>query len=135
MKYLKQFAVLISVCFVGEVIHAILPFPVPASIYGLLIMFGLLQFKIIPLSMVEDTCLFLLSIMPILFVPSTVGIIVAGPLLKQYGLQFLAIGVVTTVGVFGVTGATTQAVMRIMARLRRKNTRSENNVTEEKSHE
>lgn len=124
-----------SVCFAGEILHRILPLPVPASIYGLSIMFLLLQLKIIPLSAVEDVCAFLLAIMPILFVPSTVGLITAGPLLKKFGLQFLLIGIAATVAVFGATGVTTQSVIKIMEKIRRKNKISAKISTEEKSHE
>ena len=38
MKYFKQFLIILSVSFLGEVLHALLPLPVPASIYGLVLM-------------------------------------------------------------------------------------------------
>ena len=39
MKYLKQFFIIILISFMGELLKELLPFPVPASIYGMLIMF------------------------------------------------------------------------------------------------
>ena len=36
MKYIKQFAIILTVSFLGEALRALLPLPVPASIYGLL---------------------------------------------------------------------------------------------------
>ena len=38
MEYLKQFFIIASVSFTGEILNHIIPLPVPASIYGLVIM-------------------------------------------------------------------------------------------------
>lgn len=113
MKYLKQFLIIIAFCFIGEALHVFLPLPVPASIYGLVLMFCALQFKIFPLSAVEETCDFLLEIMALFFVPSTVGLVTAGGLMKEAGLQFIAVGVLSTFLGFGVTGLTTQGIIKI----------------------
>ncbi|HAC31318.1 MAG TPA: murein hydrolase regulator LrgA [Treponema sp.] len=113
MTYIRQFAVIITVCFIGEVLQKYIPLPVPASIWGLLLMFVSLKTKIFPLKAVDTTSDFILAIMPLLFVPSTVALITAGPTLKKYGIQFLIIGVVSTIVVFGVTGIVTQAIIRL----------------------
>ena len=113
MTYIRQFAVIITVCFIGEVLQKYIPLPVPASIWGLLLMFVALRTKIFPLKAVDTTSDFILAIMPLLFVPSTVALITAGPTLKKYGIQFLIIGVVSTIVVFGVTGIVTQAIIRL----------------------
>ena len=113
MTYIRQFAVIITVCFIGEVLQKYIPLPVPASIWGLLLMFVSLRTKIFPLKAVDTTSDFILAIMPLLFVPSTVALITAGPTLKKYGIQFLIIGVVSTIVVFGVTGIVTQAIIRL----------------------
>ena len=76
-------------------------------------MFASLKTKIFPLKAVDTTSDFILAIMPLLFVPSTVALITAGPTLKKYGIQFLIIGVVSTIVVFGVTGIVTQAIIRL----------------------
>ena len=38
MKLLYQFGVILAVTFVGELLYALLPLPIPASIYGLIVM-------------------------------------------------------------------------------------------------
>ena len=38
MRLLNQFAVIVIITFLGELCKQVLPFPVPASIYGLVIM-------------------------------------------------------------------------------------------------
>lgn len=125
MKYIHQFAVLVAVCFVGEILHYIIPLPVPASIYGLVLMFCALQCKLLPLSAVEETSDYMLEIMPLLFVPSTVGLMVAWPVLKLHWLQFLIIGIVGTTFVFFAAGHVTQLVIRITNRSNRKRQNAE----------
>ena len=119
MRLVKQFTILVIVCFIGEILHELIPLPVPASIYGLVLMFCALHFKIMPLSAVEETSDFLLGIMPLLFIPSTVGLILAWDILKVHWLQFLIIGIVGTMVVFFAAGHVTQLVIRIMKRHRR----------------
>lgn len=116
MKYLKQLLIIVIVSFVGELIHFFVPLPVPASIYGLVIMFLLLEFKIVKLEKVKDVSSFLLGIMPIFFVPPCVGFINAFPLMKQYGVQFLVIGIGTTILVMVSTGWVVQLIMNAKKR-------------------
>ncbi len=85
-------------------------------------MFLSLRTKIFPLKAVDTTSDFILAIMPLLFVPSTVALITAGPTLKKYGIQFLIIGVVSTIVVFGVSGIVTQAIIRLTHKNSDKNT-------------
>ncbi len=120
MKYIKQFAILVTVCFIGELVHEFIPIPVPASIYGLVLMFCALQFKIMPLSAVEETSDYLLSIMSLLFIPSTVGLMVAWPIIKQNWLSFLIVGIFGTVFVFFITGHVTQLIIRLSEYLRKR---------------
>ena len=38
MKYVKQFGIIIIVSFLAEILNQVIPIPVPASIYGLVLM-------------------------------------------------------------------------------------------------
>ena len=42
MKLLYQFGVIMTVTFLGEILHGLIPLPIPASIYGLLLMLAAL---------------------------------------------------------------------------------------------
>ena len=42
MKYLRQFCIILLVSALGEGLHILLPLPVPASVYGLVLMLGAL---------------------------------------------------------------------------------------------
>lgn len=113
MKYIRQFTIFIAACFIGEVLHRIIPLPVPGSIYGLVLMFIALELKIMPLDKVEEVSNYLLEIMPLLFVPSTVGLLVAWPVIKQHWLPIAIAGIAGTTLNFFVTGHVTQFFMKI----------------------
>ena len=55
MKYVKQFGIILLISFAGEVLNYLLPLPVPASIYGLVLMFLCLQLRVFRLEDVRDT--------------------------------------------------------------------------------
>lgn len=69
MKYIHQFLIIITISFIGELLSILLPFPIPASVYGLIIMLICLFTKIIKLNQIEDVANWLIIIMPLLFVP------------------------------------------------------------------
>lgn len=120
MKYLKQVSIIFTFTFISEILNRIIPLPIPASIYGLVFLFLCLEFKIIKIDQIKDTADFLLAILPIMFVPSSVGFIKALPLMKKYGIQFLIIGVSTTFLVMIVSGLITQLILRIKKRFNKK---------------
>ena len=74
MKYLYQFLVILGFSFVGEMIHEVLPLPVPASVYGLVLLFVCLMLGIIKLNQIEETADFFLQIMPVLFIGASVSL-------------------------------------------------------------
>lgn len=125
MKYIKQLFIILIVSFVGELVHFLVPLPIPASIYGLAIMFLLLEFRIVKVEQIKDVSSFLLGIMPVFFVPPCVGFINAFPLMKQYGVQFMVIGIGTTILVMVSTGWVVQIIMNI------RNRKSENSKEEQ----
>ncbi len=49
MKYFRQFGIILAVTFIGEILKYIIPLPIPASIYGLILMLIILKTKIISL--------------------------------------------------------------------------------------
>lgn len=112
MKYLKQFGVIILISFVGELLHALIPLPVPASIYGLLILFTGLSTHVIPLSLVRETGKFLIEIMPVMFIPAAVGIMQSWGMLRQWFALLLLFTLLSTMLVMVVTGKITQYAVR-----------------------
>jgi len=112
MKHLLRLTIILGISLVGELLNALIPLPVPASIYGLVLMLLGLCTRIIPLEAVQTPGRFLIEIMPVMFIPAAVGLIDSWPLLKPVLVPVAVITVVSTFVVMGVTGIVTQAVMR-----------------------
>ena len=113
MKYLRQFLMILAISFIGEILKYFLPLPIPASIYGMMILFIGLLTGIIPLEAVKDVGKFLIEIMPVMFIPAGVGLLTAWGILKPVCVPIILITVITTVVVMIVTGRVTQAVIRM----------------------
>ena len=95
MKYIKQFTIILVVSFIGELLNYLIPLPVPASIYGLVIMLICLLTGVIPLHAVRDTGRFLVEVMPLMFIPGAVGLLESWGVLRPIWAPVLAITVVT----------------------------------------
>ena len=112
MNYIFQLAIIFGVSFAGELLNAILPLPVPASVYGLVIMFLLLCTKIVKLEQVENVAEFMMSIMPLFFIEPTVGIMNSYGLVKGKILPLFIACFLSFVVVMVVTGLISQAIIR-----------------------
>ena len=108
MKFLKQFALILAVCFAGEILHAILPFPVPAGIYGVGILFLCLEFKVVKVSAIKETAKFFIEIMPVLFIPPAVALIEVWRDLQPHWVVYFAAAFFSTFFVMFVSGRTAQ---------------------------
>lgn len=112
MKLLRQFLIILLLSLVGEGLHALLPLPVPASVYGLVLMLLCLCTGALRLDQVERASDFLIEIMPVMFVPAAVGLTESWEQLRGVLVPMLVIMVLTTVLVMVVTGHVTQFVMK-----------------------
>ncbi len=116
MKLLKQFLIILAISFVGEVLKYFLPLPVPASIYGMVILFIGLLTGLIPLESVRDAGKYLIEIMPVMFIPAGVGLMSSWGTLKPVLLPVSIITVVALITVMGATGRVSQFVIRMQKR-------------------
>ncbi len=108
MKYIRQFTIILFISLAGEIIHLLVPLPVPASIYGLLAMLIGLRKKWIPLEAVEEVSIFLIDIMPLMFIPAAVGLLDSWGILRPILVPFLVITMLSTIIVMVITGKVTQ---------------------------
>lgn len=112
MKYLQQLAIIVTINFIGELLNYFIPLPVPASVYGLVILFVCLCTGIVKLHQVEDVARFLLAIMPIMFLAPNVSIIESFALVKEQAVSLLIIAFVSMMAVMAVTSLTAQFYIR-----------------------
>ena len=112
MKYLMQFTRILLISFVSEVLHAFIPLPVPASIYGIVILFALLETRIIKPESIKETANFLVEIMPVMFIPAAVGVLESWDIIAPSVISYFIATIVSTVLVMGAAGLMTQFIIR-----------------------
>ncbi|MBQ9304858.1 CidA/LrgA family protein [Butyrivibrio sp.] len=112
MKYLKQFLIILAISLLGEVLKAVLPLPIPASIYGMVLMFVFLLTGILKLDQVKDAGKFLIEIMPVLFIPAGVGLMSSWNVLQPVLIPVSVITVITIFTVMAATGLVSQFIIR-----------------------
>ena len=116
MIYLGQLGIILGVSFVGEALHPLIPLPVPSSIYGLLLMLLLLVTHIVKLDHVKTTADWLITLMPVMFVGPTVGLIASYDSYKDILIPIVVISLATTVLTMAVSGLTTQGLIRLQTK-------------------
>ena len=104
--------VILAFSFLGEVLHQVLPLPIPASVYGLVFMLAALMTGVLKLHQVKEASAFLIEIMPVMFIPAAAGLIDSWGILQPVIVPIGIITVVTTVFVMAVTGLVTQGIIR-----------------------
>ena len=77
-----------------------------------LLMFLCLQLRVFRLEDVRDTALFLIEIMPLMFIPAATGLMTSWGIIRAKLFAYLAIAVITTVLVMVVSGRVTQFFLR-----------------------
>ena len=57
MKFIKQFSIILLITFLGELLHILIPLPIPASVYGLVLMLIALRSGLVKVEHVKETAL------------------------------------------------------------------------------
>ena len=112
MKYLSQFCIILGFTMAGEALQRLIPLPIPASVYGLLLLFAALCCGLVKLEQVKETAGFLTSILPILFVSPAVGIVDDWGLIRDDLVPILLLLVGSTVVTFGISGRLAQRLLK-----------------------
>lgn len=111
MKLLKELAIYFGITFISEVIAKLLPINIPPSIVGIVILFTLLELKVLKTEDVEMTGDYLIKIMPILFVPAGVGLIKYLDVLKIVAVPMVFVITLSTAIVMTAVGVVTQKLV------------------------
>lgn len=112
MKYVKQFGIILGISLVGEGLHHIFPFPIPASIYGMVLMLILLCSKRLKLEQVKEVSVFLIEIMPMMFIPAAVGLMNSWGMIKPRLVPYSVVLMVSLVCVMIAAGRAAQFILR-----------------------
>ena len=112
MKYLSQFCIILGFTLAGEALQRLLPLPIPGSVWGLALLFLALCLGIVKPEQVQDTASFLISIMPILFVAPTVGIVENWDMISDQLLPIFLLLAASTFLTFGISGKLAQLIVK-----------------------
>ncbi len=111
MKYLPQMLIILLLSALGELLNALIPLPIPASIYGMVLLAVGLFTGLIRLEWVKETGKLLVSLLSLLFVAPLASLLDCWDVVREHLGALLLLGAVSTVLCFGVTGLVTQALM------------------------
>lgn len=112
MKYLSQFLIIMGFTLAGEALQRLIPVAIPASVWGLALLFFALCLKIVKVEQIKEVGGFLSSLLPVLFVGPTVGIVEHWALIKPQLLSIVLLLVASTILTFGISGGITQLLSR-----------------------
>ena len=112
MKYILQFGIILLISFIGELLNSIIPLPIPASIYGMLILFTSLCTGILKLSHVRETGKFLITAMPLMFIAPATGLLQSWNEMQEFIIAIAVTVVFSTVIVITGAGHMTQLIIK-----------------------
>ncbi len=112
MRYVLQFAIILAICFMGDLIHNYFNLPIPGNVLGMVMLLILLLTGVIKLTMIEDVSNFMLKHLSFFFIPAAVGLITCFTILEGKWTALMFISVVSTFIIAIVTGMTVQILMK-----------------------
>lgn len=95
-NFFIQVLTIVAVLFVSKIIESFIPFPMPASVIGLVLLFILLSSGVVKLRQVEGVGTALTNNIGFLFVPAGVSVINSLPLLSQHPILIILLIIIST---------------------------------------
>ncbi len=111
MKYVRQIGIIWGMTMAGEFLNLVLPFPVPAGVYGLFLLLGALLAGAVKIESVEATGNFLMDTMSMMFIPATVGLMEYAQQIAEILVPYTVIIACSTVAVMAATGCLAQSMI------------------------
>ncbi|WP_066383608.1 CidA/LrgA family protein [Neobacillus mesonae] len=98
--------------FLGAAVKEVVPLPIPASMFGLCLLFLALFLKIIKLEWVEKGANWLMAELLLFFIPSAVGIVNYDEIISLQGAEIVMLIGISTMTVVGMTAVIAEIMMR-----------------------
>lgn len=108
MKLLRETAIILIICLLGEMINKIFKIPIPGNVLGMVLLLIFLLSGIIKLKHIDKVSDFLLDHLAFFFVPAGVQILASLDILRGSLISILLIIFISTIVVMVVTGFTVQ---------------------------
>ena len=116
MKIICQIAIIFTICWISQIVEAILPFPFPASVIGMVLLLILLLVRALKVDHIREKSDFLLSNMAFFFIPAGVSIINYFDILASNLIPLLVICLVSTLLTFAVSAWAVRLTRYLMDR-------------------
>ncbi|MGG1572836.1 CidA/LrgA family holin-like protein [Fictibacillus sp. NRS-1165] len=108
IRIILQIVILSAFSMLGEAVHHFFHLPIPGSIIGLILLLTGLSIKMVPVKLIEDGAGFLLSFLPLLFIPAMAGVINYPSLFSGNGALLMLIVVLSTIVTMVAAGIASQ---------------------------
>lgn len=112
MKHITQLLYILLFTGLGELLQYLIPLPIPAAIYGLVLLLIALCTGLLKAEKISDTAHFLINIMPLLFVAPGVNILRYWNIIRSEVVAICVVMVVSTIVVFAVSGLVTNLLLK-----------------------
>ena len=112
MKYITQMLYILLFSLLGEFLQRVVPLPIPAAIYGLVLLLLALCTGILKEEKVADVSDFLISAMTILFVAPVAKLLQYWGIIGPNVVAICVVMAVSSVVVFAVAGLITKLCLR-----------------------
>lgn len=112
MKYIKQLLIILVFSLAGQFLEKVIPIPVPAAIYGFVLLFLALWLGLLKPEHIDETANFLIKIMGIFFVAPAVNILAYYEVIAPALVPICIVVVSSTVVVFAVAGTVTRLLQK-----------------------
>lgn len=114
MKVLCQFGIIFGVFWVSQCIEAVLPFPFPSSVIGLLLLLGLLMLRVIRVESIREAADFLLGNLTFCLIPVVTSSMNYVDIIRENALPFFAVCVVSTIVTYAAVVWAVHLTCRLM---------------------
>ncbi|MBT2649113.1 CidA/LrgA family protein [Bacillus sp. ISL-34] len=97
--FIVQLIILLIICKLGYYLAHLLHLPIPGNVIGMILLFGLLQTKVIKVEWIELTSGFLVKHLAFFFIPISISLMTMGWFFIEFGLPLaLTLGISLILG-------------------------------------
>lgn len=116
MKLLTQIGIIFGICWISTCIERVLPFTLPASIIGMLLLLA----RVIKTEHIREKSDYLLGNLPFFFIPASVSIINYADVLRENLLALVVVCAVSLIATFAATVGAVRLTCRLLERGKRR---------------
>lgn len=106
LKNIKSLTIIMGTLFIGVILRALIPLPIPESVYGMLLLFIFLKLGIVKLDTISEVSAILLSFLSFVFLPPSVGLMDSYFMVKDQLVGVVVVIFLSTILTMAASGLT-----------------------------